>query len=447
MAKSAGKKSSSGKKPQEVAVTLESMTREQLLEEAKKLNTEITKEREERNFFMIERDRVLSYWEISKYELRESEALLLNKDRLLEEMEEKHQVEIKVYKQKVKHLLYEYQNNVENLQTVHAEALNIASKGYDEDQEHLKQDKRQLKLQIREMELAHEDVVRNLKSRHDAEINAMRLDFESRAKELQTKFESKMKKTREDTELRRKNEIHEIEERKNNQINVLMKNHEKAFSEIKNYYNDITLNNLALINSLKEQVEEMKKKEERHEKLMADITMENKRLSEPLQAALTEGETLRKQLLNYKKDKLALVNTQARLKALMESQKNVVWEHDILQQEFSKVQLERNELYSDFVGKVTEVQQKTGLKNLVLEKKLDTLKSSLEKRELQLNQVLSANCEKNQKLVDQQFDQKQNQIRELQMELAKLTKSYNNLLRCFEAKMAEHDLSFDFYIK
>ena len=38
---------------------------------------------------------------------------------------------------------------------------------------------------------------------------------------------------------------------KNAQINTLMKNHEKAFSDIKNYYNDITLNNLALINSLK----------------------------------------------------------------------------------------------------------------------------------------------------------------------------------------------------
>lgn len=40
-------------------------------------------------------------------------------------------------------------------------------------------------------------------------------------------------------------------QRKNGQINSLMKNHEKAFSDIKNYYNDITLNNLALINSLK----------------------------------------------------------------------------------------------------------------------------------------------------------------------------------------------------
>lgn len=33
-----------------------------------------------------------------------------NVQRELEEMEERHQVEVKVYKQKVKHLLYEHKN-------------------------------------------------------------------------------------------------------------------------------------------------------------------------------------------------------------------------------------------------------------------------------------------------------------------------------------------------
>lgn len=51
--------------------------------------------------------------------------------------------------------------------------------------------------------------------------------------------------------MRRKTEIHEVEERKNSQISELMRNHEKAFSDIKNYYNDITLKNLALISLLK----------------------------------------------------------------------------------------------------------------------------------------------------------------------------------------------------
>lgn len=69
--------------------------------------------------------------------------------------------------------------------------------------------------------------------------------------EIEAKYEKKMRVLRDELDLRRKTEIHEIEERKNGQINTLMKNHEKAFSDIKNYYNDVTLNNLALINTLK----------------------------------------------------------------------------------------------------------------------------------------------------------------------------------------------------
>lgn len=60
-----------------------------------------------------------------------------------------------------------------------------------------------------------------------------------------------MKMLRDELDLRRKTEIHEVEERKNGQINVLMQQHEEAFTDISNYYNNITLNNLALINSLK----------------------------------------------------------------------------------------------------------------------------------------------------------------------------------------------------
>ena len=52
----------------------------------------------------------------------------------------------------------------------------------------------------------------------------------------------------------RKAETAKIEERKNGHIERLMGAHEKAFAEIKNYYNDITHNNLDLIRSLKEEV-------------------------------------------------------------------------------------------------------------------------------------------------------------------------------------------------
>jgi hypothetical protein len=95
-----------------------------------------------------------------------------------------------------------------------------------------------------------------------------------------------MKILRDDLELRRKQELHETEERKNAHIRDLMRKHRQAFNEIKNYYNDITSNNLDLIKTLKEDVAEMKKKEALNEKLMYEISMENKRLAEPLNRAL-----------------------------------------------------------------------------------------------------------------------------------------------------------------
>lgn len=72
-----------------------------------------------------------------------------------------------------------------------------------------------------------------------------------RLSEIEAKYDRKMKTLRDELDLRRKTEIHEVEERKNGQISTLMQRHEAAFADMKNYYNDITLNNLALITSLK----------------------------------------------------------------------------------------------------------------------------------------------------------------------------------------------------
>lgn len=45
-----------------------------------------------------------------------------------------------------------------------------------------------------------------------------------------------------------------------------------------------------------------------------------------------------------------------------------------------QVQRERDELYDQFVKAIHEVQQKSGLKNILLEKKLSTLADTLEKK-------------------------------------------------------------------
>lgn len=65
----------------------------------------------------------------------------------------------------------------------------------------------------------------------------------------------RMKKTREVLDKRRKEEIKTVEDKKAAMIEELMTEHQRAFADIKNYYNDITHNNLDLIKSLKEEVQ------------------------------------------------------------------------------------------------------------------------------------------------------------------------------------------------
>ncbi|NWI65392.1 DRC4 protein, partial [Todus mexicanus] len=267
--------------------------------------------------------------------------------------------------------------------------------------------------------------------------------------EIETKYTKKMQTLRDELDLRRKTEIHELEERKNGQISELMRNHERAFDDIKNYYNDITLKNLALISLLKEQMEEMKKKENHLEKEKADVLLENKQLKEPLQQAREQVAELQKNLAHYDKDKEVLARTKAHLKITQKDLKDLQWEHEVLEQRFSKVQAERDELYQKFTKAINEVQQKTGFKNLLLERKLKGLLEVLEKKEVELCEVFAtSNLDPgalslvSHKLEDV-LSSKNATIKDLQLQLARVCKAHDDMLQTFEAKLTASGIPLD----
>jgi hypothetical protein len=437
------------KKDGQPAGDVEGASVEELNQKIGTLEKEKNKEEEYRNYMQLERDKINAFWEITKKELDDRKAELRNKDREMEEMEERHQVEIKVYKQKVKHLLYEHQNNITTLKADGELALKLQQDEFRVNEGGLGKDKRNLKQELKEQELANQDTIRALKLEHSKEITKLRQEFELQAKELQQKYEKKMKMLRDDLELRRKQEVHEIEERKNTHINELMKKHERAFAEIKNYYNDITHNNLDLIKTLKEDVAEMKKREAQNEKLMYEIAQENKRLSEPLTKALKEVELLRQQLANYEKDKQSLQQTKARLLNAEKQVKNLEWENEVLQQRFLKVQTERDELYEKFEMSIYDVQQKTGLKSLLLERRLEAMHEQLEMKEAQLAEVLTAaNLEPStlqsiNARLQEVLENKNQIIKALQYDVAKVSKAHNDLIRVYEAKLGEFGIPVD----
>ncbi|KAG9342022.1 hypothetical protein JZ751_018340, partial [Albula glossodonta] len=347
-------KNEKGKAPSAGGTTVAEVTNEQLQEQIDLLKQELDKEREERNFFQMERDKIQAFWDITKRQLEERTSDLRNKDRELEELEENHQAEVKDYKQKVKHLLYEHQNSLSEQKAARTTAKKVLQTEHIEREFELRKEIRSLKTQLKEMELASENLVKKLKLKTDEEIIQMQNDFERQLLENKGKYDHKNSVMQKDLNLRWTNEIHKIEERKNSQINTLMKDHEKAFANMRSYYNDAIINNMALINSQKAELDATLKKVEELEKENGKLILQNKRLVEPLQKAKEEVAELQKQAAHGKKDKASLAETRARLKAAEKEVEDLKWEYEVLQQSFCKVQEDRDQLANKFTKTILE---------------------------------------------------------------------------------------------
>lgn len=388
-------------------------------------------------------DTIQTFYDITRKEVRDFDMQIAAKDREMELMEDNHRVEVRVYVQKVKHLEYEHKNHMKRV------AGERTSTVFEEGEEHtareveMRKAKRLLKTELRESEMVNAEEIRSMKTLHDKNLSKMRSEFEKNLASLQEKYEARVSQLRADLELRRKVEIHEIEERKNLHINDLLHNHEQAFNDIKKYYNDITRDNLKLIRDLKGEVAEMTKKAAANQKLMYDIAQENKRLSEPLKIAVAEVESLKAGLKDAEKDKLSLKNAKARLRVMDSQVKALEAEHEALNGTFASVEAERAELYDQFESTVKAVARRSEFKNMILERRLDGLTDDFERKQEQLNQVLSAAnldpavLSSVASRIDTVLDERNAMQRELQYSIARVTKAHNDARRVYEAKLSE----------
>eukprot|EP00668_Euglena_longa_P014173 GGOE01018149.1.p1 GENE.GGOE01018149.1~~GGOE01018149.1.p1 ORF type:complete len:459 (+),score=236.31 GGOE01018149.1:82-1458(+) len=400
----------------------------------------LAKAKQLRNYFQLERDKLNKFWDIAKRELDAAKVEYRLKEREIEEAEEKHQVELTVYKQKVRHLLYEHKVEVQQLKEAAEKALAESTDEHKEKVGDMKKDKGGLNQELRTLLNEHEEDVNTRRQAHQRLLSMRRAEAEKNMREMSEKHEKKIRILRAELELRRKAEIHDIEERKNEHIKELMAKHEQAFAEMKEYYNDITGKNLELIKSLKEEVTNMKKNEQYNEKLMFEIAQENKRLNEPLQKANKEVETLRHELANYEKDKMSLKNTRARLKVLENQHKQLQESHQELEETYARVEAERDELQGTYEEGLLDVRQKVGYRSTLLEKRIHELQTDLDMKDTQLAQVLhAANLEPaalqlvTQKLEDM-LETKNRATKDLYFEVTKLERQHRDTIRTYESK-------------
>ena len=106
-----------------------------------------------------------------------------------------------------------------------------------------------------------------------------------------------------------------------------------------------------------------------------------------------------------------------------------------MEDEYGTCESERDELYSRFEATVQSVQRRAELKNVVLERRLAALQSDYDRAQVQLGDVLHAASLDpavmgllNAKL-DALLDGRNAAIRDLQYNVTRVTKAYNDALR------------------
>ena len=123
-------------------------------------------------------------------------------------------------------------------------------------------------------------------------------------------------------------------------------------------------------------------------------------------------------------------------------------------QQFKYLEGERKQLFDEFHRLVYEFHQKTGLRNLILEKKLETIQESLDAKEASINQILTAaNIDPDRlgmvrSTLDEVENIKNEAIKSIQTELKKIREAHSNMVKTYEGKLSEfgipvEELGFD----
>ena len=396
-----------------------------------------------RNLIQIEKDMIHDFYSNTKNEVKDIESQVKNYETKMEQMEEQHKVMIKVYMQKVKHLEYEHDQDRDKVK-LNAETAMGAEKEYNVNSEKdMKKDKQEKKIQYGDNDNANLSEVETVEEELKAKLKETDEVLNASKKELINNYERKLAALKKELELRLKVEIHEIEERKNQHYNDLMKNHEKAFRDMKDYYNDITRENLELIRVHKENLHEVNNSIILNQTQIDFLKAQNGQLEQPLMLIKNQRNTLKKQLATYEKDQMSLRNAKAQFKVLKKKVHDFQVMKKELDEKMEKIKREKNDMYAKFEVAVDQLKGKAEYKNTLLDEKLSQLEEDHQRKETQLHELIQRSVVEPKtvdeicKRMEEAIEAKNSLLRNLRYSLAHATKAYNDAIRVYEAKLIE----------
>ncbi|CCW72266.1 unnamed protein product [Phytomonas sp. Hart1] len=341
-----------------------------------------------RNYFQLERDRISAFWDISKKQLDGVKENLRQKNQEKLMMVDRHEVEKKIFEQKIRHLLYENQLQLSSSQEEAERALVEKQEEYRQIESNAMRDVRDVKLLNREMEVRQMEQRMTLAAQQDKDIAEQQARFERESKKAHLKYEQMLKFLREEMDHARIEEIRQLENRKELHVAELCEMHDRTFKEVKDYFREITSNNLETIRALKDEVFARKRTEAHNEKAMHEVAHRNKKLTVPFVELQRRKKELEAVLVNYNEDKEKLLILKSKAKETDQEYQKLSWENEVLGQRYAKLVEDRDIILNKYNQMLQDIQKKSTFRRVLLQKKLEVVQSQLEGRDAKLTDLL-----------------------------------------------------------
>ncbi|XP_008287580.1 growth arrest-specific protein 8-like [Stegastes partitus] len=289
-----------------------------------------------------------------------------------------------VYKQKMKHLLCEHQNTISELKA----GVLVSTEMMQTEQEQLETElwRKRKAIMVDMQELDNDSLVRELELKHDEEMTTTRNKWEEQYTEITAKHEEKMLLVRQELEEMRKTAVRKTEQKWDNHVTALKEDQNQFFNAATPIVDQVHRDTNKLF-EVKGEMSSLMRTWKLMEKDLELILLDNTRLAKLISKLEEENTKMEKKVKFYlpKKDP-SHPNEKIRKKEL----ENLRWEHEVLGEKFTKLQLERDELHKTFPQRIQKLQHKADQATVLMEEKLQALTDSVENMEAQLSSVLSA---------------------------------------------------------
>lgn len=412
-------------------------------QECRELEQELEEEQRTLNFYEQERERVNYIWMTQKRKIEDLQADLLDKQKEREDLEAKNQIERKLYYQKIKYVMLKEQDENVELQKDAEIALKQFEDMHRVKEKDYKYDVRSLSQMKKEQEVLQNDFINALQKENIRDIHELKMDYELKECQLRGFYREKMKEMRNNATEQRNKTIEEITEKKGREIKKLTEQHAQEFGKMKNYYSDLNNKNLNKLKSLADDLKSaVKTQNDLKNAKNAKINQKNK-TEMPYKRIIEENKQLLEKEAKCKENFGMLKNQNKDYKKLIKQLLDEEYKYEVTFQKVTYLDKEHSHYIDKYKKSLHDVEQESGLKNLILEKKLEILEDNLEIKEVQLKELIKRT------LIDpSQINQltstleevdlmKTETINQLEEELKRIKETHANMIKTYEAKLAE----------